>query len=350
MSSRSRRVVTFTGPHEVTVVEEALDDPGPQEVRVRTQFSAVSPGTETLLYRNQAPPGALDPTIDALQGDVRYPVRYGYAAVGRVEAVGGDVPHQWKDRRVFAFHPHASAFNASPDTLVPLPDAVSTRDAVFIPNLETAVNLLMDGGPGIGERVVVFGQGVVGLLVTSLLSRYPTSQCLTVEPDGRRRGLSRTRGADRVFDAEALDELRSVLGISRVDAVDAAGGTYEGADLVYELTGRPDVLNDALAVTGFDGRIVVGSWYGTRRAPVDLGARFHRSRIRIVSSQVSTIAPAHRGRWSKERRMQTVLNLLPSVQPSALITEVRDVEDAPSVYAELAGGEGAPLQPVFAYS
>lgn len=351
MSDRLRRVITFTAPHTVEVVEEPLRTPDVGEVLVETALSAVSPGTETLIYSGKAPATMIaDSSIEAISGALNFPIQYGYAAVGRVIDVGADVRDDWLGRRVFSFQPHASHFLAGPDALVPLEDAVSFSDGVMIPSLETAINLVMDARAMLGERVVVFGQGVIGLLTTDLLSRHPLGDVYTVDPVPNRRTLSTQRGATRAFDPdEEFKDLCEELNVSREDAPEASEGEYEGADLVFELSGRPSVLQHAVSITGFDGRIVVGSWYGKKTTPLNLGTRFHRSRIEIISSQVSSIDPDHRGRWTKERRMSAVSDLLEEVRPGELISTVYRPEEAEKVYDELDQAQPGVLQPVFQY-
>jgi 2-desacetyl-2-hydroxyethyl bacteriochlorophyllide A dehydrogenase len=351
MAPSTRRVVRFSAPHAAEVIEEPIPDLAADQVRVQTRLSAISPGTERLVYQGQAPSDlSADTSIEALSGGFTYPVRYGYAAVGRVEAVGESIAQDWVGRRVFSFQPHASSFVATPDELVPLPSSIREQDAVMIPSVETAVNLVMDGAPVLGERVVVFGQGVVGLLTTALLSHYPVGRLFAVEPVPERRTLAAEWGADRCFDPEAEDDLlREALHVRGMEAVEADADGYQGGDLVYELSGLPSVMNDALSVTGYGGRIVVGSWYGEKEAPLRLGQRFHRSRIQIKSSQVSTIAPNLRGRWTKGRRMEVVLRQLSSLQPGDLITDIYRIEDAPVAYEQLGSQDGAPVQPVFRY-
>jgi len=348
-SGPTRRAVQFTAPRTVDVVDQPVGSVGSREVRVRTRLSAVSPGTERLVYRGEAPGGAADTSIDALEGAMEFPLAYGYSTVGEVVECGSEVSADWLGQRVFAFQPHVSEFSAGPDSLVALPDGVDDLDAALIPNLETAINLVMDGRPMIGERVAIFGQGVVGLLTTAVLAQFPID-VLAIEPTKKRRVLAGDFGATDTFDpASGLASLRTALGIDHVDAVEETEGAFEGADLVFELSGKPDILNDALTITGFNGRIIVGSWYGTKRAPIQLGERYHRSRIDIRSSQVSTIDPSLRGRWSTDRRMQTVLRLLDSVRPGRLVTDIHPVEDAPAVYAALTDPSADMLQPVFRY-
>lgn len=350
-SPRTRTIVRFVAPRTVDVATDSIPPPDAGEVQVTTEVSAISPGTEMLVYRGEAPSTLdADPSIDSLEGGLDFPLSYGYAAVGRVTALGEAVDPGWDGKRVFSFQPHASRFNASVEALVPIPDAVSNAAAALIPSVETAVTLAMDGRPMVGERVAVFGQGVIGLLTTTLLAQYPLDCLLTLDPLSTRRSHSRNCGADAALDPETeRDTLYSRLQLSQAEAQDAAEGPYEGADLVYELSGRPEVLNQALDIAGFDGRVVVGSWYGTKNAPLDLGGRFHRSRIEVSSSQVSSIAPAYRGRWSKARRLDQVVQLLPELQPERLVTHEVPAEEASSLYRMLDEGDGEVLQPLIQY-
>lgn len=350
MSGVSRQRIVFTGPEAVEVREETIGDPGAGKVRVRTIYSAMSPGTERLVYLGNLPEGiAADSTIEALQNEsLEYPLSYGYACVGSVEGIGPEVDPNWREQRVFAFQPHVSRFLAKPSALIPLPSAVETTDAVMIPSVETAVNLVMDGRPMVGEKVVVFGQGVVGLLATALLARHPLTDLLTVEPSTVRRCLSLQLGATETFDPEKdQSTLYKRLGAQSQEAKEVRDG-YDGADLVYELSGQPSVLNEAFRCAGFRGRIVVGSWYGSKSAPIDLGGRFHRSRMELISSQVSTINPSYRGRWSKDRRLQTVIHLLNELNPSRLITHQFHVSEAAEAYRKLTTEEEM-VQTVFGY-
>ncbi len=342
--------MVFVAPGEVEVREETMEAPKADEVFVRTLCSAVSPGTERLVYRGNLPDDlALDASIEVLRGQSsRYPLTYGYASVGVVEATGSSVSSSWEGTRVFAFQPHVSRFVAAPSALVPLPQDVDVSDAVMIPSVETAINLVMDGRPMIGEKAVVFGQGVVGLLTTALLNRHPLERLLTSDLSTMRRRRSVELGADTSFDPGTIDALCEQLGVEP-GKVPEATETYAGADLAYELTGDPSVLNDAIRCTGFRGRIVVGSWYGTKSSPVELGRRFHRSRMQIISSQVSTIDPSYRGRWTKGRRMSTVLEVLDELNPGQLITERFSIDEAPRAYEQLRSDDEL-LQPVFEYA
>ena len=337
-------VLYFTAPHQVTVQQERLPPPAPGQVLVQTVVSAVSPGTELLIYRGQAPTDMpIDETISALSGALTFPLKYGYAAVGRVMAVGSPAERAWRGRLVFAFQPHASHFLGIPTELRPVPDFLSAEEAVFLPNMETAVNFLMDGHPLIGEQVVVFGQGVVGLLTTALLARMPLSRLITVDRYPFRRERSRALGAHASLDAGTDDVLARLRARLQADHV------APGADLTYELSGNPAALDQAIAVTGFNGRVVIGSWYGQKRADLNLGGPFHRSRIHLISSQVSTIAPEWNGRWSTDRRLHVAGEMLRHVRPAHLITHRFPLAQASQAYALLDQHPEEAIQVLFTY-
>jgi len=325
-----RQVVWFESPFHIAVRLEAMPALASDQVLVETLVSAISAGTELLFYRGLVPDEMpMDAAIPALAGDARYPLQYGYACVGRVIETGADVPREWNGRVVFSFHPHASHFVARLDQVLRVPESIAPEHAAFLPNVETAVNLLMDGAPLIGERVAVVGQGIVGLLTTALLARLPLARLVTFDPIAERRECSRLLGAYASFEPSPRGE---------------------DMDLTYELSGNPAALDFALAVTGFAGRIVIGSWYGHKRAAIDLGGRFHRSRIRVVSSQVSTLAPEFSARWDKVRRLQVAWTMLGQLPLDQLVTHRFGVRDAARAYTLLDQEPDKALQVLLTYT
>ena len=325
------RALYFTGPGSVSVREETVPAPGPGEVRVRTTRSGISPGTELLVYNDDVPDDLqADETIDAISGTFSYPLKYGYAAVGRVEAIGEDVDEAWQDRQVFGFVPHQSHFLASPSDLIPT--TLPPDRALFVPNVEAAVNFVMDARPRIGSRVTVFGQGPVGLLTTAVLSSFPLGELVTVDCHERRRSLSETLGADR---SVRPGEVEAVL--------DAE------PDIAFELSGNPDALSEAIATTGYAGQVIVGSWYGIKDVTLDLGRAYHRSHIRVRSSQVSRVDPDHADRWDKDRRLSVVLSWLADNDPTPMLTHTVDLSEAGEAYRLLDERPDEAVQVAFTY-
>ncbi len=329
----------FDSPGKVCIREEAIPEPGPGQVSVRSLLSAISPGTEMLIYRGQFPHDLpVDETIPSLAGNFRYPLKYGYSIAGVVDRIGAHTDPSWEGRHVFAFHPHESAFLALPQELIPIPEGLPLEEAIFLPNMETAVNFVLDGAPLIGEQVTVLGQGIVGLLTTCLLSAFPLERLVSLDRFLLRRQASVEAGAGASLDPdlpEVGDQLQVLL--------------PEGADLAFELSGAPSALDQAISLTRFNGRIVVGSWYGQKRANLDLGGRFHRSRIRLISSQVSSIAPELSGRWSKERRLGTAWRMLEKIRPSRWITHHYTLPQAEDAYRLLDRSPEKAIQVVFTY-
>ncbi|MFW6385515.1 MAG: zinc-dependent alcohol dehydrogenase [Halodesulfurarchaeum sp.] len=329
-----RQTLYFTAPFEVERRETNFDV-AEDQVLVETALSAISGGTELLIYRGDAPTDRpADETLDALDGDLSYPLRYGYSAVGDVIEAGSAVSDEWVGRTVFAFNPHESRFAARPGDLVPVPNDSDMESFALLPSVETATSLVLDGRPRVGERVVVFGAGIVGLCTISLLTEFPLESLLVVEPIPDRREYANRLGADVAVSPDDVSR-----GVASFDG--------SGADLVYELSGTPEALDAAIDAAGYDSRVVVGSWYGNKDAKLSLGTDFHRGRISIESSQVSTISPELRGRFSKERRMNVALETLRTLDAGSLITHRIPFDDASEAYRLL--DERAALQILLTY-
>lgn len=335
----NRRSLYFVGPRRVEVREERVPLPAPGEVVVRSIVSAISAGTEMLFYRHQLDEGIqLDTTIPSLEGSFGYPFKYGYATVGRVVDRGAGVPRELEDRLVFAFHPHESHFSSPIERLIPVPEGLAAEDAAMLPSMETAVSLAMDGAPLLGEDVLVVGQGVVGLLTTAVLARMPMGSLTALEQYPLRRKLSEEMGCDSCLDIVPCDELARSCPFGD-----------RGADLTFELSGNPDALDTALRLTGFEGRVVLGSWYGNKIVHAHLGEAFHRRRLRIIGSQVSSISPSLSGRWNKERRLQLSWEMVRRVRPSRLVTHRFEVDRAAEAYDLIDRGGDGVVQVLLSY-
>ncbi len=335
----------FTAPYSVEYREQELGEPGPDEILVRTLCSAISAGTEMLVYRGQLPQDqALDANMESLANQsTAYPLQYGYATVGRVEAAGYKVDQGLIGSHVFALQPHATHYICKAGAVVKLPGTIDPEAAVFLANMETAVNLVLDAKPALGDHVVILGQGVLGLLVSAILARFPLSARYVLEPFQLRRDAAVQLGIENTIDPDSEKEMGTMTSALR----EIPG---QGADLVLELSGAPDALNLALNLCAYTGRIVVGSWYGSKPVTLDLGGRFHRERIEIISSQVSSISPELTGRWNRERRFVTALELIGSVKPEQLITHKVAYASAHKAYKLLDESPDKVLQVILTYA
>jgi 2-desacetyl-2-hydroxyethyl bacteriochlorophyllide A dehydrogenase len=319
-TSATATAVRFTGPRRVELAEVDLEEPGDGEVAVRTLFSGISSGSEMLAYRGELPPDLpLDERLGALSGTFRYPFRYGYSCVGRVErSRAGLVP---EGGVVFAFHPHQDRFVVGASELIAVGD-VDPRAATMFPLVETALQVVLDAGPVLGTDVVVLGLGVVGLLTAALLARGG-GRVLGVDPIAWRRDVAATMGIEAV----APDEVG--------DAVTARAPV--GVPLAIEVTGRPEALASSLALLAHEGVALVVSWYGTKDAVLPLGADFHRRRLTIRSTQVSTIPAALADRWTVERRRAVALGLLADLPVDALATHTFPFAQAEKAFSAVDG-------------
>jgi 2-desacetyl-2-hydroxyethyl bacteriochlorophyllide A dehydrogenase len=296
---------------EVELRREHVPDLRADDVRIQAIASAISHGTEMLVFRGLVPDG-LELDLPTLQGSFAFPIKYGYASVGRVVEAGPDVSCLTIGDAVFVHHPHQSTYVVPATMPIRLPDGLDPLLGVFLANVETAANVVIDAAPRLGERVAVFGQGVVGLLITQLLRRTGVSQIVVVEPVAQRRDLALAVGADLALEP---------------------GSAPPEVDLAIEASGNAAALDAALDCVAFGGTVVVCSWYGTKPVQLTLGGPFHRRRLRIVSSQVSTIDAALQPRWTHQRRLALATQLLPQLELSSLITHRFPIDRAADAYA-----------------
>jgi 2-desacetyl-2-hydroxyethyl bacteriochlorophyllide A dehydrogenase len=310
----------FAAVRTVELRDEPVRAPGPGEIRVSAIVSAISHGTEMLVYRGQVPAGT---TLDlpTLAGDFGFPIKYGYASVGRVAETGPGVEELANGDLVFCLHPHQTEYVVPAALAWRLPTGLAAERGLFVANLETALNALLDEPVRLGERVVVLGQGVVGMLIGLLARRNGAGRLVVVDGFERRRALARRLGAELALapDADLADRLR--------EATDG-----RGADLVFEASGNPAALQTAVDAVAPHGTVVACSWYGAKPVALQLGGHFHRGRVRIRSSQVGQVDPALLPRWDRARRSAEVLALLTELPLEQLISHRVPFRDAAAAY------------------
>ena len=322
----------FVGPRQVEFASVDLPEPlpGPGTLLVRTLFSGISSGTELLGYRGLLDPELpIDERIGSLGGTFRYPFPYGYSCVGVVEKSAGALP---PGTPVFAFHPHQDRFVVGEDDVVALPAGTDPRLATLLPFVETGLQLSLDAGQVAQETVVVVGLGVVGVLTALLLQRAGAT-VVAADPLPERRSLGAALGIRAVQPEELASQLPS-----------------GGVPLAVELSGSPLALAGTLDLLAHEGTALVGSWYGRQQVELPLGGAFHRRRLTIRSSQVSTIPAALAGRWDVDRRRRVAVGLLDELPLSALATTEFAFEEAPQAYRALDSREPGVVHVALRYS
>ena len=331
------RAVWLTAPREVELRCEEIPPPGPGEVRVRAIASALSHGSEMLAYRGQVSSDlALD--LPTLAGSFAFPVKYGYASVGRVTDIGSGVEGYMPGDLVFVHHPHQSTYVVPAALPVRLPTDLDPLAAVFTANVETAVNVLLDTPLRLGETALVFGQGTVGLLIAQMLKRAGAGRVLAVEPIERRRALALRVGADvALVPGDGLP--------ARVRALIEG----RGADVAIDASGAGGALQAAIDSVADEGTVVVVSWYGTKPVTLTLGGHFHRGRVRLRSSQVGRIDPALAPRWDRARRLALAVDLLSELRLVELITQRIPFADAPIAFRLVDERPGETVQVILTY-
>lgn len=297
---------------------EPLRSPGPDEASVRTLWTGISRGTETLVARGMVPPSEHERMRAPFQdGDFPFPVKYGYLSVGVVE----EGPVALRGQTVFALLPHQSRYVVPAGALVPVPSGVPARRAVLAGAVETAVNVLWDAAPVIGDRVLIVGAGMIGCALARLACGIPGAEVTVVDVDHAKQRIVEALGARFA----------------------AAADPPEEADVVIEASGSGAGLQFALRSAPTDGEVVVASWYRAGPMPLELGADFHSRRLRIRSSQVGAVAANRRGRRTTQDRLTLALRLLEDPAFDFLLGATASWRQLPEVTAGLAEGTAAEL-------
>jgi threonine dehydrogenase-like Zn-dependent dehydrogenase len=328
MNSREKaRALFFEEPGRVEVRVVDLPDRIQEGfIHVESRLIGISHGTEMLIYRGEmADAASADPVLRSLDCPMSYPLRYGYVNVGITPA----------GRRVFAFFPHQDRFDVADEDVVALPDDLPWEDAVFLASMETAVNACQDANPVPGETVLVAGQGVIGLLVCEVLRRSHHGPVITLDRHPMRRNLSERLGCISMDPADPQTPAR----------IQAAAGD-RGVDVAVDVSGSQGGLQMALDSLVFGGTLVAASCFGSRRINLDLGEHFHRSRLRLKSSQVSTVSPELTPRWTKARRMRLALEMIRLTRPHRYITHRFPLERAQEAYELIDRNPGESVQVV----
>jgi threonine dehydrogenase-like Zn-dependent dehydrogenase len=316
----SARALWVVAPGEVALRDTPLPTRGPEDLLVRMLASGISRGTERLVLHHRVPANQHAVMRAPLQeGDFAGPVKYGYCAVGMVEE------GRLAGRRVFALAPHQARFVAPIGLCAVLPDALPTARAVLGANMETALNIVWDARPLAGERALVVGAGVVGLLSAFLLAQIPGMEVVVTDRDLSRAAIAEAMGA-------------------RFAAPDAVPGERE---LIIHASASEAGLCLALDRAGFEARIIEASWFGAARPALPLGENFHQKRLSLISTQVGSVAPAMRGRRSHAERMALALRLLCDARLDGLLEAPVAFDDLPGRYAALL--DEPALCPVISY-
>jgi len=310
--TKTARQFWLSAPGRGEIVQAELPPRRNDDVLVRTLYSAISRGTESLVFRGEVPPSQYEAMRAPFQeGEFPGPVKYGYMNVGRVEDGPDSTANDLRGRLVFCLYPHQDVYCVPSAAVTPVPDEVPAERAVLAANMETAVNVLWDARPAAGDRIVVIGAGVVGLLIAWLCRQIPGASVTVVDRNPMRESIARELGI-------------SFLGEAPHDS---------NCDLVVHASGQAEGLTSALAIAGVEATIVDASWYGNRLVPLPLGEAFHSRRLTLKSSQVGRVPAERAPRWSPRRRMKLALDLLRDGRLDALITGESSFDDLPAVLA-----------------
>jgi 2-desacetyl-2-hydroxyethyl bacteriochlorophyllide A dehydrogenase len=314
----------YTAPGECNLNEAVLPALGPEDCLLTTLWSGISRGTERLVCEGRVPCSEHERMRAPFQeGSFPFPVKYGYCAVGRIDAG----PRDMLGRVAFCLHPHQQRFVAPRDRLVLVPDTVPPRRAILAANMETALNAHWDAGSGPADRIVIVGGGTLGLLVAWLAARLPGAEVTLVDVEPRRAALASKLGFQFALPEAAPHD----------------------ADIVFHASATAAGLATAIAAAGTEARIVELSWYGEGAVPATLGGAFHARRLQLASSQVGLVSASRRARWDHARRAQAAMALLADDRLDALITDEIAFRELPQRLPDLLAAGAAGLTAAICY-
>lgn len=294
------------------------------DVTLTALYSGISRGTETLVLQGRVPQSEYARMRCPLQeGEFPFPVKYGYALVGRVT----EGPAELVGQNAFVLHPHQRTARVPLSFVRPLPAALPPKRACLAANMETALNITWDAGLTGGEKVLVIGGGVLGLLTAAVAARVCGAQVTVVDVLENRAPVAEHLGARFARPENAP----------------------KNQDVVIHTSATQDGLVLALDCAGFEGKIVEASWFGERQVCLPLGAAFHAQRLHIISSQVGSVAPSRRASVSHAQRMAQALTLLEDAAYDALITGEIPFDDAPKRLPAVLSGDSSNLMTVLRY-
>ena len=314
VADATAQALWYVAPGRAEIRPERIAAPAEDEVLVRALHGGLSRGTERLVFSGRVPAGEFERMrAPHMGGSFPFPVKYGYATVGRVE----HGPAELVGRAVFALYPHQTCFTLPATGVVPIPDGVPPPRALLAANMETALNAMWDATPGPADRIAVVGGGVVGALIAWLAGRLPGAQVTLVDIAPDRKDLAR-----------ALN-----VGFATPDAAPRE------CDLVVHASSSAAGLATALALAGNEATVLEMSWYGAGEVAVPLGAEFHSRRLKLISSQVGQVAPSHRPRWTYRRRLAAALDLLADPRLDALLAPAVPFAELPARIAKILAPE-----------
>jgi NADPH:quinone reductase-like Zn-dependent oxidoreductase len=302
---RRAEALWYVGAGCAEIRAEILAAAGPGEVELRALYGGISRGTERLVFTGRVPQSEYARMrAPFMGGSFPFPVKYGYATVGRIAAG----PAALVGRLAFALHPHQTRFVVPADRVALLPENLPASRAVLAANMETALNAIWDAAPGPADRIAVVGAGVVGALCAWLAGKLPGAQVTLVDIEPRRAAIAAALGVGFALpDAEAGE-----------------------CDLVIHASATAAGLATALRLAGEEASVVELSWYGAGEVAAPLGEAFHSRRLRLISSQVGQVASSRRPRWSHARRMDAAVRLLADPALDCLISPAVDFHDLPA--------------------
>ena len=314
----------YVGPGRAEIRQEKLGALGDGQVRVRALYGAVSRGTESRIAPGRVPVGEFQRMrAPFMAGNFPFPVKYGYATVGKVEAG----PPELLGRNVFVLHPHQTRFDVPAEAAAPVHEDIPLSRAALAANMETALNATWDATPGPYGRIAVIGAGVVGALVAFICARIEDAEVTLVDINPQRAELARALGVNFALPDNAPAD----------------------CDFVFHASATAAGLTTALNAATAEATIIELSWYGSGVVAVPLGGAFHSRRLKLISSQVGQVAPSHRQTWTHRMRLDAAIKLTAHPHLDALLAPAITFDELPAQISDILKPQSGVLCQLISY-
>ena len=316
------QTVVFTAPGNVELQDKACPKPGAGEVLIETEVSLVSTGTELTFLSGECPEHSKWSTY------IHYPMTSGYSNVGTVIETGEGVSKEWIGRKVASFSKHAQYVTAKEAELRKINYDIKPEEAAFFAIAEVGLNGIRRTKIELGNRVAVYGAGVIGQVLVRYLLAGGCTEIIVVNRSQKR--LEYLPKSSAVIPVSSKSE--SVL-----EAVKKA--TYgEMADIVFETTGNADLIPEEFKVLHQQGRLCMLS--SPRKATeFDFHDFCNAGSFEIIGAHISSQAPegSFDNPWTCVRNSEVFFKMLfnGQMEVSSLISHSISYKEAPDMYRQL---------------
>ncbi len=283
-----------------------LEEAAPGSIKINTNFSMISTGTERLVAKCEVPASIqAEMSVPYMKGDFDLPVKFGYACGGQAQ----------DGKHYHYMHPHQDICIVNKEALFCLDNGLPPFKIPLVSNMETVLNAIWDSEYAESDKIAVCGFGNVGSLLANTLRLYAQKEAAIIEKEDWKKQKAQDMG----WDVSSKEDARY--------------------DIIFHTTGSAAGLQYCIDHLNEEGKVIELSWYGTKKVNLRLGEDFHYKRLSIKSSQVGKISPTVRDEIDYKKRKEIAADLLLDTSYDKLVTNIVAWEDVPLLFKDIRNNE-----------